>query len=116
MSASFISATNVFIVPPPVTNPAASKKKFIAKLDERCRALTKLPGARDHSGPQCSRRKVLNTDIPQAEKTLKDIAADELCNQHKLMLDRFIVSQAKLDFPSHPAEFVSLGHGRAAAV
>ena len=94
MTVPHITAQNVFIVPTPATSQAAPRKKFVAAPEARCRALTKLPNAVDHRGPQCSRRKVPDTSKPQAQKNDRDLVADELCNQHKMMLDRFAVSQA----------------------
>ena len=97
MAAPRIRAQIIFFIPTPATGKAAPRKKLVVAPEDRCRALTKLKNAADHKVPQCTRRKVPDPSKSRAQKSHRDIVAEELCNQHKLMLDRFSVSQASTD-------------------
>ncbi|KAL8782338.1 MAG: hypothetical protein Q9213_005459 [Squamulea squamosa] len=64
-----------------------------------CKAPTQDPRTRKHTGPRCSFRKVFDDTKPQEAKTIEELVADELCNGHKKMKDKFmhiIIPQLKL--------------------
>lgn len=83
-------------------NGSASNPDYFHKLsatldamadpDPYCKALTQDPHTKKHTGPRCSRRKIHDDTKSQQSKTIQDLVDDELCNQHKLMRERFMVS------------------------
>ena len=61
----------------------------MALFTRQCRALTQNPQTKKQTGPRCLRRKVVDDEKPQANKSCDDLVADELCKQHKHMKEKF---------------------------
>ena len=68
-----------------------TRTRTLPPQEERCKAPTQDKRTKLHTGPQCARRKVLDTVKPQALKSEADLVADECCKQHKTMAERFAV-------------------------
>ena len=92
MAAPNITATNVYLLPSE-SSTKASRSIKLPSPEKRCRALTQDSTTKLHTGPQCSRAKVVNDNIPQANKSRDELVADELCKQHKHLQERFTVSK-----------------------
>ena len=56
-----------------------------------CKALTQDKRTKLHTGEQCKLRKVFDSNVPQSQKDIEDLAADELCTTHKKTKVRHIV-------------------------
>ena len=71
-------------------NSVFAAKAAMTQRETLCKASTQDFKIRKHVGPLCTRRKVFDDMKSQESKTVEELVADELCNAHKKIKERFM--------------------------